>query len=156
MDQASFEQLCRDTATALNHPEPDVLVSRQQITINGIDIGIFFDEFDAADRIVCYIDIGEVPEGGREEILARMLAINLLTGTKTAGVYGLDPQRDHIVFVQHFLYPDMLTGESLAEILQAYSRHAITARDTLLNASDTTPLPELLARSFEPAHASLA
>lgn len=156
MDQASFEQLCRDTGVALNHPEPDALASRQQITIDGVDIGLFFDEFDAADRIVCYLDIGKLPDGDREEVLERMLAINLLTGTKTAGVYGLDPQRDHIIFVQHFLYPDMLTGESLADILQAYSRHALSARASLLDASNTTPLPELLARSFESAHARLA
>lgn len=156
MDQASFEQLCRDTGVALNHPEPDALAARQQLSIDGVDIGLFFDEFDAADRIICYIDIGKLPEEDREEILARMLAINLLTGTKTAGVYGLDPQRDHLIFVQHFLYPEMLTGESLAEILQGYSRHARNARQTLLDAANTTPLPELLARSFDPAHATLA
>ncbi len=156
MDQASFEQLCRDTGVALNHPEPDTLAARQQISIDGVDVGLFFDEFDAADRIICYIDIGRLPEENREEILARMLAINLLTGTKTAGVYGLDPQRDHIIFVQHFLYPEMLTGESLADILQGYGRHARYARQTLLDAANTTPLPELLSRSFDPAHATLA
>jgi hypothetical protein len=156
MDQEGFEQLCRDTGIALNAPDIDALISQQQITLNGVDIGLFFDEFSAADRIVCYIDIGKLPDAGREDVLARMLAINVLTGTKTSGVYGLDPQRDHIIFVQHFLYPEMLTGTSLATILQEYSEHARNTRKTILEASSTEGLNAPVSRSSETPLSSLA
>lgn len=156
MDQKGFEQLCRDTCIALGYADIEAFISDQQLTISGIDIGIFFDELSAADRIVCYIDIGEVPGTDREEILARMLAINILTGTKTSGVYGLDPRREHIIFVQHFLYPDMLTGASLAAILQDYSEHAHNVRKTILDASATEDMPEPFSRAPKSSITSLA
>ena len=92
MKLADFQQLCRDTCIALNYPDSDTLGSSNQITLDGVDIGLFFDDLEMNDRLVCYVDIGEVPAVDREEILARMLAINLLTGTKVSGVYGLDRQ----------------------------------------------------------------
>ncbi len=155
MDHADFLQLCRDTCTALNYPDPEALASRHQISLDGIDIGLFFDEFDAADRLICYIDIGPLPDIGREELLERLLAINLLTGTKTAGVYGLDPDRDHVLFIQHFLYPDMMSGQTLAGILQGYSQHAKAAQRTFLDAFNNAPLSDLLVRSFESPRSSL-
>jgi hypothetical protein len=148
MNLADFQQLCRDTCIALNYPDSDALGLTNQITLDGVDIGLFFDDLEMNDRLVCYVDIGEVPTADREEILARMLAINLLTGTKVSGVYGLDRQRDCVVFMQHFLYPEMLTGTELAEILSGYAKHAKAAQKILMNSSREAPLAELLAGSL--------
>jgi len=148
MKLADFQQLCRDTCIALNYPDSDALGLTNQITLDGVDIGLFFDDLEMNDRLVCYVDIGEVPTADREEILARMLAINLLTGTKVSGVYGLDRQRDCVVFMQHFLYPEMLTGTELAEILSGYAKHAKAAQKILMNSSREEPLAELLAGSL--------
>ncbi|NDC08331.1 MAG: hypothetical protein EBZ75_03165 [Oxalobacteraceae bacterium] len=148
MNLADFQQLCRDTCIALNYPDSDALGLTNQITLDGVDIGLFFDDLEMNDRLVCYVDIGEVPTADREEILARMLAINLLTGTKVSGVYGLDRQRDCVVFMQHFLYPEMLTGTELAEILSGYAKHAKAAQKILMNSSREEPLAELLAGSL--------
>jgi Tir chaperone protein (CesT) family len=156
MKLADFQQLCRDTCIALNYPDSDTLGSSNQITLDGVDIGLFFDDLEMNDRLVCYVDIGEVPTVDREEILARMLAINLLTGTKVSGVYGLDRQRDCIVFMQHFLYPEMLTGPELAEILSSYAKHAKEAKKTLMNSSREEPLATLLAGSMRADSVALA
>ena len=145
---SDFQQLCRDTCVALNYPDSDALGSTNQISLDGIDIGIFFDDLEMNDRLVCYVDIGELPEDDREEVLERMLAINLLTGTKVSGVYGLDRQRNCIMFIQHFLYPDMLSGQELAEILTSYAKHAKAARQTLMNSTRTDSLSELLESSL--------
>lgn len=156
MKLADFQQLCRDTCIALNYPDIDTLGSSNQITLDGVDIGLFFDDLEMNDRLVCYVDIGEVPAVDREEILARMLAINLLTGTKVSGVYGLDRQRDCIVFMQHFLYPEMLTGPELAEILSGYAKHAKEVKKTLMNSSREEPLAVLLAGSMRADSVALA
>jgi hypothetical protein len=148
MNLADFQQLCRDTCIALNYPDSDALGLRNQITLDGVDIGLFLDDLEMNDRLVCYVDIGEVPVADREEILARMLAINLLTGTKVSGVYGLDRQRDCVVFMQHFLYPEMLTGTELAEILSGYAKHAKATQKILMNSSREEPLAALLAGSL--------
>jgi hypothetical protein len=153
---SDFQQLCRDTCVALNYPDSDALGSTNQISLDGIDIGIFFDDLEMNDRLVCYVDIGELPEDDREEVLERMLAINLLTGTKVSGVYGLDRQRNCIVFIQHFLYPDMLSGQELAEILTSYAKHAKAARQTLMNSTRTDSLSELLESSLRSDSSALA
>jgi len=156
MDQTAFEQLCRDTCFALNEPDINALQSRHQIAVDGVDIAVFFDAINVEDRIACYIDIGEVPHIDREEILERILAINLLSGTKTSGVYGLDRIRDKIIFVQHFLYPDLLTGEIFAEILLGYSAHAKNARNTFLDVFNTSPLTDLLEQSLQQSSVNFA
>lgn len=153
---SDFQQLCRDTCVALNYPDSDALGSTNQISLDGIDIGIFFDDLEMNDRLVCYVDIGELPEDDREEVLERMLAINLLTGTKVSGVYGLDRQRNCIMFIQHFLYPDMLSGQELAEILTSYAKHAKAARQTLMNSTRTDSLSELLESSLRSGSSALA
>lgn len=156
MNLEDFKQLCRETCLALNYPDSDALGSNNQITLDGIDIGLFFDDLEMNDRLVCYVDIGKLPSDDREEILARMLAINLLTGTKVSGVYGLDRQRDCIVFMQHFLYPDMLTGKELAQILSNYAKHAREAQKTIMNSSREEPLSDLLAGSLRVNSLTLA
>ena len=148
MDQASFKALCRATSIALQSQNPEALGETNLIEVDGVRAGLFFDEDTAPDRIICYIDIGPLPPADREEILGRLLAINLLTGTKTAGVYALDLQTDNVIFTQHFLYPDLMTGEELAGILEAYSVHAANLKHSLLDPNNHQPLPDMLARSF--------
>lgn len=156
MDDESFEQLCRETCAALNLSDINSLSSTNQITIDGVNIGVFFNADDIEDRVICYIDIGSLPDHDREEILERILAINLISGSKTSGVYGLDRQNNRIIFVQHFLYPELLSGEIFAEILRAYAGHARSARTTLLDPTNTSPLPELLEQSLQPSGFSFA
>jgi hypothetical protein len=156
MDDASFQRLCRDACIELNQPDVDALATHHQITVDGVEIGLFFDALDIKDRLVCYIDIGDVPDLDREEILERILAINLLSGTKTSGVYGLDRERDRIIFVQHFLFPDLLSGEVLAEILRGYAAHAKGAQTTFMDASNSSPLSSLLEQSLQSPIASFA
>ncbi len=156
MDYSEFEQLCRDASGAMNLPDTESLASRHQISLNGIDIGLFFDEDEAGDRLVCYIDIGEPPEYDREEIIEQLLAMNLLTGSKTSGVYGLDRRKNRVIFIQHFLFPDLMSGETLAAILQDYSRHAMKIRETLFGASGREASGDLDRHSFLPSSAELA
>lgn len=151
-----FQALCRDTCVALNQPDSDAIGSTNHIHLDGVDIGLFFDDLEMNDRLVCYVDIGTLPEHDREEVLARMLAINLLTGTKVSSVYGLDMQRNCIVLMQHFLYPDMLSGQELAQILTGYAQHAKAARQTLMNGTRTESLSELLESSLNSDAVALA
>lgn len=148
MDQTEFIALCHSTSIELGCEDADALGKTNIIDVDGVRIGLFFDEDMAPDRIQCYIDIGKLPIVGREEILERILALNLLTGSKTSGVYGLDQQSDTLIFVQQFLYPELMTGEDLADILQDYSTHALSLQQNLLDPSNLLPVPEILANSL--------
>ena len=118
MNHSQFLKLCRSTSAALDCVDVDELGNTNSIDVDGVNMALFFDEYFAPDHILFYIDIGPLPVFRREEILERILAINLLTATKTSGVYGLDQARDSLVFVQHFESPELLSGEVLADILK--------------------------------------
>jgi hypothetical protein len=156
MDEESFQQLCRDVCASLDLSDIDELEVNHQITLEGVDIGLFYDPFDVKDRIVCYIDIGHVPDIDSEEILEKILAINLLSGSKTSGVYGLDRSKNKIIFVQHFLFPELLTGEILAEIFRGYAQHAKSAQKTFLDVFNNAPLSDLLEQSLTSSSLNLA
>ncbi len=149
MDQSDFKALCRSASILLHREDPEALGNTHVIDIDGVRIGLFFDEVLAPDRILTYIDIGKLPVSGREEIMARVLSLNLLTATKTSGVYGFDSQSDTLIFVQHLLFPELMTGEDLSRILQGYSDHANTLRENLLDPGNGEPAPNMLARSFD-------
>ncbi len=94
MNHSQFIELCRSTSSALGCIDIDALGVTNSIDVDGVNMALFFDEDFAPDHILCYIDIGPLPAFRREEILERILAINLLSATKTSGVYGLDQPRD--------------------------------------------------------------
>jgi hypothetical protein len=148
MDSSQFLKLCRATSVALGYADNDALGNSHTIDIDGINIALFYEEHFSPDHILCYIDIGPLPVFRREEILERILAINLLTATKTSGVYGLDQARDSLIFVQHFASPELLCGDELAKILTTYSAHAISLKQNLLDPNNLRPLPALLADSL--------
>ncbi len=149
MDQNDFRQLCRAACVLLHCEDPDALGNTNIIDIDGVRIALFFDEDLAPDRILCYVDIGKLPVLGREEILERVLTLNLLTATKTSGVYGFEPKSETLIFVQHFLYPELMSGDDLYRILQGYGDHANSLRHNLLDSENLTPVPDMLMRSFD-------
>ncbi len=156
MDQNDFRELCRSASVLLRCEDPDALGNTNLIDVDGVRFGLFFDEELAPDRILCYVDIGKLPVLGREEILQRILSLNLLTATKTSGVYGFEPKSDTLIFIQHFLYPELMSGEDLYRILQGYSDHANGLRQNLLDPENLTPVADMLVRSFDPQSHSVA
>ena len=149
MNQDDFRKLCREASVKLGRDNPDELGETNIIELDDVRMGLFFEAEIAPDRILCYIDIGKPPVVDREAILERVLALNLLTATKTAGVYAFDQQSDTLVFVQHLLFPELLTGDILAEILQGYSAHASSLKQNLLDPSNLRPVHEMLVQSLE-------
>ena len=149
MNSSLFLKLCHATSVALGCADNDALGNSHTIDIDGVNIALFFEEDFSPDHILCYIDIGPLPVFRREEILERILAINLLTATKTSGVYGLDQTRDSLIFVQHFVAPGLLSGEELAKILTNYSAHAISIKQNLLDPNNLRLLPTILADSLD-------
>jgi len=148
MNRSQFLKLCRSTSRAIGCIDIDALGITNSIDVDGVNMALFSDEDFAPDHILCYIDIGPLPPFRREQILERILAINLMTATKTSGVYGLDQARDSLIFVQHFTSPNLLSGEVLAEILKGYSTHANSLKQNLLDPDNLLPIPNILAESL--------
>jgi hypothetical protein len=148
VDQEGFSALCRATSLALQVEDTEKLFSAGEIDIDDIAFGIFFEPDIAPDRILCYIDLGAIPDEGREDIFSRLLSLNVISGTKTSGVYGIDKDGENALFVQHFMYPELLSGEQFALILKSYAFHAKTLQTTILNPAYMDSTEEALRHSL--------
>jgi hypothetical protein len=131
MKETEYRSLCRQLCSALQQPDIDVLGEQGRITIDGVEIALFFDEQTNPDMLFCYVDMGPIPELSRTEIYEQLLAMNLLSGAKTNGVYSLDPASGNALFVVHFMHPETLDAAQLAEAFQVYATQTNTLRAML-------------------------
>ena len=148
MEQEAYRELCRATSLALGINDTESLFNTGQLEIDGIEFGIFFEPSIAPDRVLCYIDLGKIQDRGRESIFSRLLSLNVISGTKTAGVYGLDRDGEHAFFIQHFMHPEFLTGEQFSLILRSYAFHAKHLQTTVLDPDYRESTEEALRSSL--------
>ena len=110
----------------------------------GINISLIFDEEEAADRLFCYVDVGPIATANQAAAHHNLLQLNLLTGSKTIGVYGVHPASGNAIFSVHLFNPDAVTGEALARLLSVYADRAIRMRSTLLQNSVNASVEDIL------------
>ncbi len=133
MNYQQYRGLCREASSALALPDHESLATEGFLELNGVRIALFFDDELITDRIFCYVDLGPVEEEKRVRVFEQLLMLNLLSGTKTSGVYSLDPGSGNAIFCVHLMEPDRLEGAHLAELLQCYADRAISFRHIVEN-----------------------
>ncbi len=148
MDHLGFVSLCRDVSLLLELPDPDRLGNEGFLEHEGIRLALFHDPEIVDDRLFCYVDIGPVNEASRQRIFERLLMLNLLSGSKTSGVYALDPGSGNVIFCVHIMQPDRLAAQQLADMLHAYVERALTLQHTVLQDFDDPDFVETARRIF--------
>lgn len=145
MTEQQFLDLCASAAQHLDIAAREALAQRGEVEIDGVAMGLFFDGDQAPDMIFCYVDIGPVARQQRGEIYEQLLTLNLLSGSKTTGVYAIDPASGNAIFIVHLYDPETLQGHVLVQALSAYAAQANALRQSLL-------MP--VRQTAEAAHAS--
>lgn len=141
MIDTQFQDLCRGACLALGIGEVTGLGARRSVQVDNVDIALVFDEALAPDKIYCYIDLGAIDPRARGEVHARLLSLNLLTGAKTNGVFGLDTATGHAILSVHLFMPAEFGSAQLAEVLRVFARQALALRESVLDAPGSTALP---------------
>ncbi len=136
MDQQRYRSLCREASLLLELPDPDQLGNHGMLEHEGIQLALYYDDEVQDDRLFCYVDGGPVEASKRERIFERLLMLNLLSGSKTSGVYALDPGSGNVLFCVHIMQPDRLNAEKLATLLRSYVERAMNLRQLLQQDSD--------------------
>ncbi len=124
MNFENYRELCRDASIALSLPDPDRLANEGLLVKDGVAMSLFHDDEFVSDRLFCYVDLGPVEEAVRTRFFERLLMLNLLSGSKTSGVYTLDPASGNAIFCVHIMQPERLDGKQLAAMLDAYAGRA--------------------------------
>ena len=148
MNHSQFLELSRDISTELNLDDLDELGLSNYLEINDIPIASIFDEHSAPDRIFCYVDLGPIEESQRLDIYDNLLMLNLLSGTKTNGIYALDPTSGHVLFVVHIVDLDQSDAKVIATDLRSYSARAISLQNNLFNGAAAAPIAEIMNELF--------
>lgn len=149
MDHQGFVSLCRDVSLLLELPDPDRLGNEGILEHEGIRLALYHDPEVVDDRLFCYVDIGPVNEASRQRIFERLLMLNLLSGSKTSGVYALDPGSGNVIFCVHIMQPDRLQAAALADMLRAYVERALNLRQTVLQDADDLPFVDTVREIFQ-------
>ncbi len=148
MNFQQYRELCRAASVALSLEDPDLLGNEGYLEKNGIRIALFFDEEIISDRIFCYVDLGPIEEAARTKIFERLLTLNLLSGTKTSGVYSIDPSSGNAIFCAHLMNPDWISGDELGGILDAYIARAVELQRSVLRDIDDLDFMQVANQMF--------
>lgn len=138
MTEQQFMVLCASTAQHLDPSQREALSLHGEVEIEGVAMGLFFDAEQAPDMIFCYVDIGPVTRAQRADVYEHLLTLNLLSGSKTTGVYAVDPASSNAIFIVHLYDPESLEGHVLAQALQVYAAQANMMRTGLLHIASST------------------
>lgn len=149
MNYHDYRELCRSASMALGLPDPENLATQGCLDIEGVRIALFFDEEILTDRLFCYVDLGPVPTEARERILERLLMLNLLSGTKTSGVYSVDPASGNAIFCVHLMNPERLSGDDLAGLLRSYADRATNLQRTVMRDIADLPFLDAVRQVFD-------
>lgn len=135
MSQELFEPLLRDLCNAVGLPDPDMMVARRQLQVEGFDVLLDYLE-DDPDAFYLYFQFGIVTAGRTLTIYRLMLEANLLIYAQDQAQFGMDSDTGGIVLLVRIgLTPDV-TGDWLANLMVDYAEHGRYWRDQIVQSPD--------------------
>lgn len=148
MNFQRYRELCRATSVALELEDLERLGNEGFLEKDGIRVALFFDEEIVSDRLFCYVDLGPIAEEVRAKAFERLLTLNLLSGTKTSGVYTIDPASGNAIFCVHLMNPERIEGDELAEMLNAYVARAVELQRSVLRDAEDLDFMDIANQLF--------
>lgn len=140
--------LLRHIGEALGLADPHALADHHTATVDGMTLHLQADPTQQIERWVLHVEIGEVPERQWALALERLMRLNLLSGSKTTGVFALAPFGRQAVYAVHLFDLAQRTPAAIAAGLRQHLDHARAAQE-LLHAPDAEAAqslpPHLLA-----------
>lgn len=135
MTEYECRSLLLQLGAALGLADPQRLADRHEAVIDGLAMHLVFDAERHADRWVLHVELGAPPEHLWALALERLMRLNLLSGSKTTGVFALAPFGRQLVYAVHLFNP---AQRSVAALTQGLSQHLAHARAAveLLHAAD--------------------
>jgi len=124
MKSSDFSDLCRALSHELGEPDVEALERESYVIVDGIAIGMTTGA--APQSVDVVVDLGEVGEDGRAEILEEALCINLALDGREHAVLGLDDETDHLVLTRTVSWT---TGPDAREVAGLLRRCAALSID---------------------------
>jgi hypothetical protein len=130
-----FEDLLRDLCSVVGLPDPESMIERRQIQVEGFDVMLDYLE-DDGDAFYLYFQFGIVTAGRTLAIYRLMLESNLLIYAQDQAQFGMDSDTGGIVLLVRIALSEQITGEWLANLMIDYAEHGRYWRDQIVQAPD--------------------
>ena len=124
MNEFELRSLLADVGTELGHADRYLLADLRHTVIDEVLVDLIHDPHVDPDRLILHFDMGELPADNPLIAMERLLRLNLLSGSKTTGVYALAPASSQVVYAVHFFDLQRSTPRAVADALREHARKA--------------------------------
>lgn len=132
MTELDCRSLLLQLGAALGLADPQALADRRQAVIEGLQLHLDFDAGQHPDRLVLHVELGEIPTRLLPLALERLMRLNLLSGSKTTGVFALAPFGSQALYAVHLFDLQRRTPAAVAAGLRQHLAHALAAQSLML------------------------
>lgn len=130
-----FEDLLRDLCVVVGLPDPEQMVERRQLQVEGFDVALDYLEDDPA-AFHLYFQFGIVAAGRTLAVFRLMLEANLLIYAQDQAQFGMDSDTGGIVLLVRIGLTEEITGDWLANLMVDYAEHGRYWQDQIVQSTD--------------------
>ncbi|MBC7500347.1 MAG: molecular chaperone Tir [Herminiimonas sp.] len=130
-----FEDLLRDLCVVVGLPDPEQMVERRQLQVEGFDVALDYLEDDPA-AFYLYFQFGIVAAGRTLAVFRLMLEANLLIYAQDQAQFGMDSDTGGIVLLVRIGLTEEITGDWLANLMVDYAEHGRYWQDQIVQSTD--------------------
>ena len=124
MNEFELRSLLADVGTELGHADRYLLADLRHTVIDDVLVDLIHDPHLDPNRLILHFDMGELPDYKPLVAMERLLRLNLLSGSKTTGVYAIAPSSSRVVYAVHFFDLQRSTPRAVADALHQHARKA--------------------------------
>ena len=135
MTAALFDALLRDLCTVVGLPDPEQMVQKRQLQVEGFDVLLDYLEDDPT-AFYLYFQFGIVTAGRTLTIYRLMLEANLLIYAQDQAQFGMDSDTGGIVLLVRIGLTEDVTGAWLANLMVDYAEHGRYWQDQIVQSTD--------------------
>ena len=132
MNQAQFEEICRDTSLRLQLPDTAALARGDVVVVQGVLMELAQSRREDGVDGYLFVEVGVPAEDRRAEVYQSLLGLQLLLVGAVEGMFVYDAVNDRILFAARMPFWKNIDGTQLAAVLTALATQATTWRRSLL------------------------
>jgi hypothetical protein len=131
MNEFELRSLLADVGTELGHADRYLLADLRHTVVDDVVVDVINDPQFDPNRLILHFDMGELPDYKPLVAMERLLRLNLLSGSKTTGVFALAPSTSQVVYAVHFFEPQRSTPRAVADALREHAQKAKHAEELM-------------------------
>ena len=131
MNEFELRSLLAGVAAELGHTDHYLLADLRHTVIDDVVVNFIHDPQLDPDRLIVHYEMGELPSDKAFAAMERLLRLNLLSGSKTTGVFALAPVGLGVVYAVHFFELRSAEPQAVAAALRNHAQKARLAEELM-------------------------